>query len=120
MKTNQPDLAAKIREVPHRPGVYVYRDRLGRIIYVGKARDLRKRISQYFHPSRRTTGDRKTQALVESVWDVETHVVRSEPEAILLEGRLIKEYRPRYNVSFRDDKKFLLAKINLNDPYPRF
>ncbi len=52
--------------------------------------------------------------------DLEAHTVKSEPESLLLEGKLIKEYRPRYNVSFRDDKKFLLVKVNLNDPFPRF
>ncbi|PAW79186.1 MAG: excinuclease ABC subunit C [Verrucomicrobia bacterium Tous-C9LFEB] len=115
-----PDLAAKVRSLPHRPGVYLYKDRFGRIIYVGKARDLHKRVGQYFHPSRRQTADRKTQALVESICDLEYHEVKSEAEALLLEGKLIKEYRPRYNVSFRDDKHFLLVKVNLNDPFPRF
>lgn len=116
----RPDLAAKVRSLPHRPGVYLYKDRFGRIIYVGKARDLHKRVSQYFHPSRRMTADRKTLALVESIRDIETHEVKSEAEALLLEGKLIKEYRPRYNISFRDDKHFLLVKVNLNDPFPRF
>lgn len=116
----RPDLNAKVRSLPHRPGVYLYKDRFNRVIYVGKARDLHKRVSQYFHPSRRMTADRKTQALVESICDLETHEVKSEAEALLLEGKLIKEYRPRYNISFRDDKHFLLVKVNLNDPFPRF
>ena len=60
------------------------------------------------------------QALLESIWDLEAHTVKSEPESLLLEGKLIKEYRPRYNISFRDDKKFLLVRVNLNDPFPRF
>ncbi len=115
----KPDFQAKLREVPHKPGVYLMRDRLNRVIYVGKARDLRKRVGQYFMPSRKMTADRKTRALLESVWDFETHLVKSEPEALLLEGRLIKEYRPRYNISFRDDKRFLLVKVNLTDPFPR-
>ncbi|MEM6823270.1 MAG: excinuclease ABC subunit UvrC [Verrucomicrobiota bacterium] len=114
------DLNQKVRELPHKPGVYLFKDRFDRVIYVGKAKSLKKRVSQYFHPSRRMTGDRKTRALVESIVDLETHVVKSEPESILLEGKLIKEYRPRYNISFRDDKRFLLVKINLNDPFPKF
>jgi len=118
--SEQPDLSEKVRQLPHKPGVYLYKDRLNMIIYVGKARDLHKRVSQYFHPSRRMSADRKTRALIESIWDIETHTVKSEPEAILLEGRLIKEYRPRYNISFRDDKHFLLVKVNLNDAFPRF
>jgi len=96
------------------------KDRFGTVIYVGKARDLRKRVSQYFHPSRRMGWDLKFNALVEAIHDLDVHVVKSEPEALLLEGKLIKEFYPRYNVSFRDDKRFLLLKVNLNDPIPRF
>ncbi|MDZ4742296.1 MAG: excinuclease ABC subunit UvrC [Verrucomicrobiota bacterium] len=112
-------LRRKVSELPHKPGVYVYKDRLNRVIYVGKARDLHKRVSQYFHPSRRHGWDVKLKALLDSIWDMEHHVVRSEPEALLLEGKLIKEYRPKYNISFRDDKKFLMVKVNLDDPIPR-
>ncbi|MBU6400282.1 MAG: excinuclease ABC subunit UvrC [Verrucomicrobia bacterium] len=96
------------------------KDRFGTVIYVGKARDLRRRVSQYFHPSRRLGWDLKFNALVDAIRDFDVHVVRSEPDAVLLEGRLIKDLRPRYNVSFRDDKRFLLLKVNLNDPIPRF
>jgi excinuclease ABC subunit C len=110
----------KLSAVPHKPGVYLMRDRFGTVIYVGKARDLRKRVSQYFHPSRRMGWDLKFNALVEAIRDFDIHVVRSEPEAFLLEGKLIKEFHPRYNVSFRDDKRFLLLKANLNDPIPNF
>ncbi|HXT41980.1 MAG TPA: excinuclease ABC subunit UvrC [Candidatus Angelobacter sp.] len=110
----------KLNDLPHKPGVYLMKDRFGTVIYVGKARDLRKRVNQYFHPSRRMGWDLKFNALVEAIHDLDTHVVRSEPEAVLLEGKLIKEFHPRYNVSFRDDKRFLLLKVNLNDPIPRF
>src|SRR6516164_8169089 len=110
----------KLSALPHKPGIYLMRDRLSTVIYVGKARDLRKRVSQYFQPSRRMGWDLKFKALVEAIHDFDTHLVRSEPEALLLEGKLIKEFHPRYNVSFRDDKRFLLLKINLNDPIPRF
>ena len=96
------------------------KDRFGTVIYVGKARDLRKRVSTYFQPSRRTGWDLKFNALVDAIYDFDTHVVRNEPEAILLEGKLIKEFHPRYNISFRDDKRFLMLKVNLNDPIPRF
>jgi excinuclease ABC subunit C len=96
------------------------KDRFGTVIYVGKARDLRKRVSQYFHPSRRMGWDLKFNALVEAIHDLDVHVVRNDPEAVLLEGKLIKEFHPRYNVSFRDDKRFLMLKVNLNDPIPRF
>ena len=110
----------KLSQLPHKPGVYLMKDRFGTVIYVGKARDLRKRVSQYFHPSRRQGWDLKLTALIEAVHDFDVHVVRNEPEAVLLEGKLIKEFHPRYNVSFRDDKRFLLLKLNLNDPIPRF
>lgn len=96
------------------------RDRFSRVIYVGKARNLRKRVSQYFHPSRQHGWDLKLKALLDSVEDFDHFVVKSEPEALLLEGKLIKEYKPRYNISFRDDKRFLLLKINLQDEIPRF
>jgi excinuclease ABC subunit C len=110
----------KLSQLPHKPGVYLMKDRFGRVIYVGKARDLRKRVTQYFHPSRRAGWDLKFNALVEAILDFDVHTVRSEPEALLLEGKLIKEFQPRYNISFRDDKRFLLVKVNLNDPIPRF
>ncbi|MDX2227427.1 MAG: excinuclease ABC subunit UvrC [Verrucomicrobiae bacterium] len=113
-------LKEKVATLPHKPGVYLYRDRLHRVIYVGKARDLHKRVSQYFHPSRRHGWDVKLNALVECIYDLEHHVVKSEPEALLLEGRLIKEFRPKYNVLFRDDKRFLMVKVTLDDPIPRF
>src|SRR5689334_6461088 len=96
------------------------KDRFGTVVYVGKARDLRKRVCQYFHPSRRMGWDLKLNALVDAIYDFDVHTVRNEPEALLLESKLIKEFHPRYNVSFRDDKRFLLLKVNLADPIPRF
>ncbi|MCC7373152.1 MAG: excinuclease ABC subunit UvrC [Verrucomicrobiales bacterium] len=110
----------KLSQVPHRPGIYLHKDRFGRVIYVGKARDLRKRVSTYFQPSRRLGWDLKFNALVEAIHDFDWHVVKSEAEALLLEGKLIKEFQPRFNIDFRDDKRFLLLKVNLNDPIPRF
>jgi excinuclease ABC subunit C len=110
----------KLSQVTHKPGVYLMKDRFGTVIYVGKARDLRKRVSQYFHPSRRMGWDLKFNALVDAIHDFDTHTVKSEPEALLLEGKLIKEFKPRYNISFRDDKRFIMLKVNTNDPIPRF
>lgn len=115
-----PELQRKLREVPHKPGVYVIRDRFGKIIYVGKARDLRRRLSNYFTPSGRNRAEIKTRALIDSASDYEWHVVKSDAEAILFEGKLIKEWRPKYNVSFRDDKRFLLVRVQLKDAMPRF
>src|ERR1700690_1832670 len=114
------DIRKKLGTLPHKPGIYLMRDRFGTVIYVGKARDLRKRVSHYFQPSRRLGWDLKFKALTDAIHDFDFHVVRSEPEALLLEGKLIKEFHPRYNISFRDDKQFLMLKVNLNDPIPRF
>lgn len=119
-KKEKPDLPKKVQEVPHRPGVYLMRDRFNRVIYVGKARDLRKRVSSYFLPSKLAQADLKTRAMLDATWDFETHTVRSEAESVLLEGKLIKEYRPRYNVSFRDDKRFLVVRVDLAEEWPRF
>ena len=119
-RKEKPDLQKKVHDVPHKPGVYLMRDRFNRVIYVGKARDLRKRVSSYFLPSKLAQADLKTRAMLEATWDFETHVVRSEAESVLLEGKLIKEYRPRYNISFRDDKRFLLVKVDLSEEWPRF
>jgi len=113
-------LRKKLGTLPHKPGIYLMRDRFGTVIYVGKARDLRKRVSHYFQPSRRMGWDLKLKALTDAIHDFDFHVVRSEPESLLLEGKLIKEFHPRYNISFRDDKQFLLLKVNLEDPIPRF
>ncbi len=110
----------KLSGTPHKPGVYLHKDRFGRVIYVGKARDLRKRVSTYFQASRRMGWDLKFNALVDAIHDFDWYVVKSEAEALLLEGKLIKEFQPRFNVDFRDDKRFLLLKVNLNDPIPRF
>ena len=119
-KKDRPDLQKKVHEVPHKPGVYLMRDRFNRVIYVGKARDLRKRVSSYFLPSKLAQADLKTRAMLDATWDFETHTVRSEAESVLLEGKLIKEYRPRYNISFRDDKRFLVVRVDLSEEWPRF
>src|SRR5438309_11261299 len=116
----KPDLQKRVHEVPHKPGVYLMRDRFNRVIYVGKARDLRKRVSSYFLPSKVAQADLKTRAMLDAVWDFETHTVRSDAEWLLLEGKRIKEYRPRYNVSFRDDKRFLRVKLDMAEDGPRF
>jgi len=114
------NIRKKVGALPHKPGIYLMRDRFGTVIYVGKARDLRKRVSHYFQPSRRLGWDLKFKALIEAIHDFDFHVVRSEPEALLLESKLIKEFHPRYNVSFRDDKRFLMVKVDEREEWPRF
>ena len=110
----------KLSAVPHKPGVYLHKDRFGTVIYVGKALNLRKRVSQYFQSSRRNGWDLKFNALIEAIHDFDVHIVRSEPEALLLESKLVKEFKPRFNIMLRDDKRFLMLKVNLNDPIPNF
>ncbi|BDS08251.1 UvrABC system protein C [Oceaniferula spumae] len=115
-----PEVKKKLQETPHKPGVYLMKDRLGGIIYVGKARDLKKRVGSYFMPSRKMRADLKTRALIDSICDFDIQIVRNEQEALILESKLIKEYRPRYNVSLRDDKRFYMVKVQLDTPLPRF
>jgi excinuclease ABC subunit C len=115
-------LREKVRALPDTPGVYLMKDRLGRIIYVGKAKALRKRVASYFQPGRARAlrHQPKIRTLIELIADFDTIEVKSEPEALLLEGKLIKQWRPKYNTDFTDDKRFLLVRVNLGDELPRF
>ena len=115
-----PTLKEKVRRLPDGPGVYLMKDRLGRIIYVGKAKSLKKRVSSYFQPARSFTQQPKIRALVEMIAGFDVIEVKSEPEALLLEGRLIKQYKPRYNTDFTDDKRFLLVRVDVEAELPRF
>ena len=101
------------------PGVYVFRNSSSRVIYVGKAKNLRKRVSSYFQPSRIKKADPKLRGLINSIAAFDVLPVNSESEALLLESRLIKEYNPHYNVMMRDDKRFLLIAVDHGEPFPR-
>ena len=101
--------------IPVQPGVYLFRDAQGRVIYVGKAKSLRSRLSNYFGPELHP----RTEAMVEAAADVEWIVTDSEIEALHVEVNLIKEHRPRYNVRYRDDKSYPYLAITLNEEYPR-
>lgn len=98
------DVREKVENLPHDPGVYRYLDSSGRIIYVGKAKDLKRRVSQYFRPKEQL--DRKTQALVEHIADLQYTVVETEEDALLLENNLIKQLQPHYNILLKDDKTY--------------
>ncbi len=100
--------------VPHKPGIYQYKDRSGKIIYVGKAIDLYHRVASYFVGNH----DPKTTALIDEIVSVETIVVESELEALILEANLIKKYLPKFNVRLVDDKDYLYIKIT-KEPFPR-
>lgn len=106
-------------DIPQKPGVYIFRDRFGEVIYVGKASNLRKRLSHYFQRSRSTLADPKLRSLINSIDSWEVIPVKNESESLILESRLIKEYAPKYNVLLRDDKRFFLIKINPNEEYPK-
>lgn len=114
-------LKEKVRQLPDKPGVYLMKDRLGRIIYVGKAKSLKKRVSSYFQRGRgRSISQPKVRAMLDLIMDFDLIEVKSEPEALLLEGKLIKQWRPRYNTDFTDDKRFLLVRVDLGEELPRF
>jgi excinuclease ABC subunit C len=106
-------------DVPAKPGVYLFRDSFGAVIYTGKAANLRKRVSHYFQESGRRSADPKLRSLVNSIASWEFLTVKNEEEALILEAKLIKDYAPRYNVLMRDDKRFLLVKINIREKFPR-
>lgn len=110
-------VARKVAGLPESPGVYLWKDASGAILYVGKAKRLRSRVRSYF------AGDHfesvKTRALVRAVADVETIVVPSEAHALILEANLIKEYHPKFNIALRDDKSYPYIKVTVQEPYPR-
>lgn len=114
-------LKEKIRHLPDGPGVYLMKDRFGSVLYVGKAKNLKRRVSSYFQPSRRFRIEQpKIAAMLDLVVDFDIMEVRSDSEAILFEGKLIKEWKPKYNTDFTDDKRFLHIRVDLTTPLPRF
>lgn len=114
------NIRKKLKQLPDAPGVYLMRGREGAIIYVGKAASLRKRVQSYFRESTFRRADPKIRGLIKSVKDFDILVLKSEAEALLTEGRLIKEYKPRYNSFYKDDKRFPMLKIDLRKPFPKF
>src|SRR3989338_1657675 len=109
------DIKSFLANLPSEPGVYQMQDKDCRVIYVGKAKNLKKRVSSYFS---RQVNDLKTLSLLKQVDDIAVTITHSETEAVLLECNLIKKHRPRYNVLLRDDKSFPYILIT-NDPFPR-
>ena len=111
------DLPQKIRTIPTSAGVYLYKNAEGEVIYVGKAKNLRSRVSSYFHQGR--IEDAKTGTLVREAVDVDYIVVANNKEALALENHLIKQKKPRFNILLRDDKTYPYVKLTLSEPYPR-
>ena len=110
------ELTAQVALLPEKPGVYMMRDAAGKIIYVGKAVNLKNRVRSYFQQRGLSS---KTEALVARIVTFETIVTASEMEALILECNLIKKHRPRYNISLRDDKSYPFVKVTWNEEYPR-
>lgn len=109
-------LEQKLKEIPVSAGVYLYKDSAGRIIYIGKAKRLRSRVRSYFQAR---PFDRKTDALVRQIADVEFIVTDNEVEALILEATLTKKHKPRYNVNLKDDKSYPHLKLTVNEPFPK-
>lgn len=103
--------------IPATPGVYLYKDASGRIIYVGKAGNLRRRVLSYFRPADQLTA--KTAAMISRAADIEFLNTTSEKEALLLEASLIKKHRPHYNICLRDDKQYVMFRLSEKEPFPR-
>jgi excinuclease ABC subunit C len=110
-----PELEAKLKDMPDSPGIYQFKNDKGKVIYVGKALNLKNRVRSYFHGN---VDSPKTLALVSKIADLELIVTDNEIEALVLENNLIKEFKPRYNVNLKDDKSFPYIKVT-NEPYPR-
>jgi len=110
------DIEEKLKEIPRSPGVYLHKDAAGKVIYVGKAKNLRSRVRSYF---RARPFDRKTDALVGNISDLEFIVTDSEAEALILEATLVKQHKPRYNIKLQDDKSYPHLKLTINEPFPK-
>ncbi|HEY8108499.1 MAG TPA: excinuclease ABC subunit UvrC [Patescibacteria group bacterium] len=107
----------QLATLPAKPGVYLFKDETGKILYVGKAKRLRTRVRSYF--SKRAEAEPKTRVFVPKIHQIDTVVTKNEVEALLLESNFIKQYRPPYNVRLRDDKQYVFIKVTLGDRYPR-
>ncbi|MBR9990718.1 MAG: excinuclease ABC subunit UvrC [Gemmatimonadetes bacterium] len=110
-------LTDKLKSLPNRPGVYFFKDRQGDTLYIGKAKSLRARVRGHFATDAATS--LKNQEMLRRVADIDTIVVGSEAEALLLEANLIKEHRPRFNIQLRDDKRYPYIKVTLQESFPR-
>ena len=108
----------KLKHLPDAPGCYLMRDRDGKIIYIGKAASLRKRVQSYFRQHTKRTAPPKIRSLIGSIADFDIVVLKTEAEAILTEGKLIKEYRPHYNTLWKDDKRFVMIRVDVQHPFP--
>jgi len=110
-----PKLETKIKNLPSNPGIYQFLNDKGKVIYIGKANNLKNRVRSYFHEN---LSSPKTEILVKKINDLELIITDNEIEALVLENNLIKKFKPRYNVNLKDDKSFPYIKVT-KEPYPR-
>ena len=110
-------IARKLTALPDQPGVYLWRNAAGEVLYVGKAKSLRSRVPAYFAPDHQDTPERS--ALAAQIADLETIIVPDEAQALLLENNLIKEHQPRFNIRLRDDKSYPRIAVTVGEPFPR-
>ena len=113
---NKPSLEYKIKSLPDKSGVYIMKNAEGEVIYVGKAKVLKNRVRQYFRGNNHTP---KVAAMVSNVADFEYIITDSEPEALVLECNLIKQYMPKYNILLKDDKTYPFARVSVNERFPK-
>ncbi len=115
---NREQLKERVKKLPMQPGVYLHKDKTGKVIYVGKAKSLKNRVSSYFQPPERLTP--KTRQLVSHIDDFDIIVTESEFEALVLENSMIKKYKPKYNILLKDDKGYPYIRVDVNAAYPEF
>jgi len=108
----------KLKQLPDKPGVYIMRDRRGKVIYIGKAASLRNRVRNYFQPGTFHKAEPKIRGLIRSIEDFDFITLRTDAEAAVTEAQFIKDHKPRYNTMLKDDKRFLLLKVDTQHPYP--
>ena len=118
MGTRLEELKKKVLALPREPGVYIMKDRSGQVIYVGKAKALKNRVSNYIHNS--AGHSPKTRKMISCIWDFDIIVTKSEFEALVLENSLIKKYKPKYNILLKDDKGYPYIRMTQAEPYPDF
>ena len=111
------DIQENLKKLPDRPGVYMHKDSLGEVIYVGKAVSLKNRVRQYFQSSRNR--ELKVRSMVKNISEFEYIVTDTEMEALILECNLIKKYKPKYNILLRDDKTYPYIKVTMKEEWPR-
>src|SRR6186713_1672117 len=114
-----PQLQATLAKLPTKPGVYLLKDKTGRVLYVGKAQSLRNRVRQYWQAGRGSGGPLRIEQAIERVHEVEYTLTDTVSEALLLEATLIKRHQPRFNVRLKDDKSYPYIKVTLGDDFPR-